>query len=155
MLDIKYIRENPQEVIDRLAQKGRDAKEEIASILELDTKRRAIIAGESQRRPRMGGAEPSEPPDVARYHGHPGRPGLQHHNSERLMAAGQHKHIRLPVFGDQFRAARLQGANEHQPIRHAERRRRPDLQPAVLQHVEDHFLPLMHLAAACSQYVTS
>ena len=31
MLDIKYIRENPSEVIDRLAQKGRDAKEEIAN----------------------------------------------------------------------------------------------------------------------------
>ena len=48
MLDIKYIRENPEEVIARLAQKGRDAKEEIASILELDTKRRAIIAENEQ-----------------------------------------------------------------------------------------------------------
>ena len=44
MLDIKYIRENPTEVIERLAQKGRDAKEEIARILELDTQRRSMIS---------------------------------------------------------------------------------------------------------------
>ena len=48
MLDIKYIRENPAEVIDRLAQKGRDAKEEIAKILELDATRRSIIAENEQ-----------------------------------------------------------------------------------------------------------
>ena len=47
MLDIKYIKENPEEVVARLAMKGKDAKEEIAKILELDTKRRAII-GESE-----------------------------------------------------------------------------------------------------------
>ena len=44
MLDIKYIRENPNEVIERLAVKGRDAKEEIAKIIELDAQRRAMIA---------------------------------------------------------------------------------------------------------------
>ena len=44
MLDIKYIKENPDEVIARLAKKGKDAKEEIAQILELDAKRRALIA---------------------------------------------------------------------------------------------------------------
>ncbi len=50
MLDIKYIKENPDEVIARLAQKGKDAKEEIAKILELDAKRRALIAEtESQK----------------------------------------------------------------------------------------------------------
>ena len=44
MLDINYIKENPQEVIDRLAMKGKDANEDIAKILELDAKRRALIA---------------------------------------------------------------------------------------------------------------
>lgn len=44
MLDIKYIKENPEEVIQRLANKGKDAKEEIARILELDTARRAMIS---------------------------------------------------------------------------------------------------------------
>ena len=43
MLDIRYIKENPQEVIERLAIKGKDAKEEIARILELDAQRRALI----------------------------------------------------------------------------------------------------------------
>ena len=45
MLDIKYIKENPQEVIDRLAKKGKDAAEDIQAILALDTKRRELIAG--------------------------------------------------------------------------------------------------------------
>ena len=44
MLDIKYIKENPDEVIDRLALKGKDAKDEIAAILRLDTERRELIA---------------------------------------------------------------------------------------------------------------
>ena len=44
MLDIKYIKENPDEVIARLAKKGKDAKEEIAQILTLDSERRALIA---------------------------------------------------------------------------------------------------------------
>ena len=43
MLDIKYIKENPDEVIARLAKKGKDAKEDIARILELDSERRALI----------------------------------------------------------------------------------------------------------------
>lgn len=43
MLDINYIKENPSEVIERLAIKGKDAKEEINKILELDAKRRALI----------------------------------------------------------------------------------------------------------------
>ena len=43
MLDIKVIKENPQEVIDRLAAKGKDAKEEVAEILRLDGERRALI----------------------------------------------------------------------------------------------------------------
>ena len=33
MLDIKYIKENPQEVVARLAMKGKEAQEEIAKIL--------------------------------------------------------------------------------------------------------------------------
>ena len=44
MLDIKYIKENPAEVIERLAKKGKDAKEEIAKILELDETRRGFIS---------------------------------------------------------------------------------------------------------------
>ena len=44
MLDINYIKENPSEVIDRLAIKGKDAKEDIEKILELDAKRRSLIA---------------------------------------------------------------------------------------------------------------
>ena len=44
MLDIKYIKENPQEVIERLAIKGKDAKEEIETILRLDAERRAVIS---------------------------------------------------------------------------------------------------------------
>ena len=47
MLDIKYIKENPEEVIARLAKKGKDAKEEIGKILELDAQRRALI-GETE-----------------------------------------------------------------------------------------------------------
>ena len=44
MLDIKYIKEKPEEVIARLAKKGKDAKEEIEQILSLDSERRALIA---------------------------------------------------------------------------------------------------------------
>ena len=43
MIDIKYIKENPEEVIARYAVKGKDAKQEIARILELDAQRRALI----------------------------------------------------------------------------------------------------------------
>ena len=44
MLDIRYIKENPEEVIERLAKKGKDAKEEIEAILALDAERRALIS---------------------------------------------------------------------------------------------------------------
>ena len=44
MLDIKYIKEKPDEVVARLAKKGKDAKEDIAEILELDAQRRALIS---------------------------------------------------------------------------------------------------------------
>ena len=43
MLDIKLIKENPEQVIARLANKGKDAREEIEKILELDAQRRAMI----------------------------------------------------------------------------------------------------------------
>ena len=43
MLDIKYIKENPEEVIARLAKKGKDGKNDIEMILTLDAERRAII----------------------------------------------------------------------------------------------------------------
>lgn len=45
MLDIKYIKEDPEEVIARLAKKGKDARAEIEEILKLDGERRALIAG--------------------------------------------------------------------------------------------------------------
>ncbi len=47
MLDIKYIKENTDDVIERLARKGKDAKDEIAQILALDSERRALI-GETE-----------------------------------------------------------------------------------------------------------
>ncbi len=43
MLDVKWIRENPEDVIRRLAAKGFDAGEDIARILELDAQRRELI----------------------------------------------------------------------------------------------------------------
>ena len=44
MLDIKLIKENPEDVIDRLAAKGKEAREEVMRILELDEARRSVIA---------------------------------------------------------------------------------------------------------------
>lgn len=50
MIDIKIIRENPEDVISRLAAKGKDAAADVARILELDGERRAIIAeGEAKK----------------------------------------------------------------------------------------------------------
>ncbi len=43
MLDIKYIKENPEEVIALLQKKGKDAREDIEAILALDGERRALI----------------------------------------------------------------------------------------------------------------
>ena len=43
MLDIKYIKEKPEEVIARLQKKGKDAREDIEAILALDAERRALI----------------------------------------------------------------------------------------------------------------
>ena len=43
MLDIKYIIEKPDEVVARLAKKGKDAREDIELILKLDAERRALI----------------------------------------------------------------------------------------------------------------
>ena len=44
MIDIKYIKEKPDEVVARLAKKGKDAKEDVEAILRLDGERRALIA---------------------------------------------------------------------------------------------------------------
>ena len=44
MLDLKRMKEHPQEVIDLLAKNGRDAKAEVARILELDEQRRALVS---------------------------------------------------------------------------------------------------------------
>lgn len=44
MLDIKYIKEKPDEVVARLAAKGKDARREIDEIIRLDGERRALIA---------------------------------------------------------------------------------------------------------------
>ena len=43
MLDIKYIRENPEEVIARLLVKGKDARADVEAILALDGERRTLI----------------------------------------------------------------------------------------------------------------
>ena len=48
MIDIKYIRENPEEAVARFAMKGRDAKADIARILELDNQRRTMITENEQ-----------------------------------------------------------------------------------------------------------
>lgn len=40
MLDIKYIRENKEEVIERLKKRNRDYTEEIERVIELDKERR-------------------------------------------------------------------------------------------------------------------
>ena len=42
MLDIRRIKENPEEVIDLLGRKGKDAREAIERILELDGQRRVL-----------------------------------------------------------------------------------------------------------------
>ena len=44
MIDIKLIKENPDEIIRRFKVKGKDAAAEIAKILELDSKRRSLIS---------------------------------------------------------------------------------------------------------------
>lgn len=50
MLDIKLIRENPDDVIARLAAKGKDAAEDVKRILELDARRRAMISENEQKK---------------------------------------------------------------------------------------------------------
>lgn len=44
MLDIRLIKENPQNVIDRLRAKGREAEADIYRVIELDAKRRELIS---------------------------------------------------------------------------------------------------------------
>ena len=44
MLDIRRIKENPEEIIDLLARKGKDAREIIERILELDNQRRVLVS---------------------------------------------------------------------------------------------------------------
>lgn len=44
MLDIKLIKENPQNVIDRLRAKGREAEADIYRVIKLDAKRRELIS---------------------------------------------------------------------------------------------------------------
>ncbi len=43
MLDIKRIKENPEEIIELLARKGKDARETVGRILELDNQRRVLV----------------------------------------------------------------------------------------------------------------
>ena len=43
-MDIKRIKENPEEIIDLLARKGKDARETIERILELDNQRRVLVS---------------------------------------------------------------------------------------------------------------
>ena len=44
MIDIKYIKEKPDEVVARLAKKGKDAQEDVEQILRLDGERRTLIS---------------------------------------------------------------------------------------------------------------
>lgn len=44
MIDIKYIQQNPEEVITRLAKKGKDGREDITRILTLSDERKKLIA---------------------------------------------------------------------------------------------------------------
>ena len=44
MLDIRRIKENPEEIIDLLGRKGKDAREAIQRILELDGQRRVLVS---------------------------------------------------------------------------------------------------------------
>ena len=44
MLDIRRIKENPEEIIDLLGRKGKDAREAIERIIELDNQRRALVS---------------------------------------------------------------------------------------------------------------
>jgi len=53
MLDIKKIRENPEEVIELLARKGKDAKEEVGRILELDQARRELVKATDDKKARQ------------------------------------------------------------------------------------------------------
>ena len=43
MIDIRYIKEKPDEVVARLAKKGKDAKQDVEQILCLDGRRRALM----------------------------------------------------------------------------------------------------------------
>ncbi|MBR5391158.1 MAG: serine--tRNA ligase [Clostridia bacterium] len=53
MLDIKRIKEQPDEIVELLARKGRDARDEIARILELDGARRALISATDELKARQ------------------------------------------------------------------------------------------------------
>ena len=44
MLDIRYIKENPEEVIARAAKKLKDVREDVYKLIDLDAKRRSLIA---------------------------------------------------------------------------------------------------------------
>ena len=48
MLDIKWIKENPEDVLTRLHNKGKEARDELNRILELDARRRELI-GKSEK----------------------------------------------------------------------------------------------------------
>ena len=48
MLDIKRIKEQPEQVVELLARKGKDAKADIARILALDEQRRALVSETDQ-----------------------------------------------------------------------------------------------------------
>ena len=43
MLDIRLIKENPEDIIKRMADKGKDVRAEVEEILKLDGERRALI----------------------------------------------------------------------------------------------------------------
>ena len=61
MLDIRLIKENPEEIKARLEAKGRDCSEEIDRILELDAKRRDLIHDGEQLKARQNKASKEIP----------------------------------------------------------------------------------------------
>ena len=61
MLDIRLIKENPEEIKARLEAKGRDCTEEIDRILELDAKRRDLIHDGEQLKARQNKASKEIP----------------------------------------------------------------------------------------------
>ena len=60
MLDIKLIRENTEDVIARLAAKGKEARAEVERIVELDAQRRAMISENEAKKAELDSKQPKK-----------------------------------------------------------------------------------------------